>query len=252
MSDPIKILNSELNDRVRSFQKRPGITQILAPFYHNDGDMHEVFIQKGEQAGTWMISDFGMTMMKLSYSYDSLSDGRETLVQTLATENGLTYEHGALRISSSEDSLFFAFMGMQRAISQIMSLSFQKQIRTSSTFIQEIVEALMDKLADLNPQKDYLPVNNREDLLVDICIPSQRPIFIFPVRDDARYLRAGLTCSQLKDLKVKSKSLVLIEDDRAIKQPNFKTVTNLVDKQLFGKDSILNFAPEFVRNEIGA
>jgi len=41
MSDVTALLSAEMNNRVSSFQKRPGLLQIIAPFYHDDGDMRK-------------------------------------------------------------------------------------------------------------------------------------------------------------------------------------------------------------------
>lgn len=53
-------------------EKRPGIFKVLLPFFHEDGDMYDVFI---EEINDYIrISDYGLTMMKLSYNFEFDTD----------------------------------------------------------------------------------------------------------------------------------------------------------------------------------
>lgn len=250
MIDPIALISGELNQRVSSFEKRPGVLQVVAPFYHDDGDMHEVFILPGEVSNTWVLSDSGMTLLRLSYTFDNLSEGREALVRKIVSENGLDLVEGALRVASTRETLFFDFMSLQRAITQIMAIKFQKSRRTTSSFYEDVRSELAEALAPWKPQFDYQPLQGRDDLVIDIQVPARRPIFICTAREDQRYLRAGLTCSQLAQHGLSFRSLILVEDEKAIAMPNWRTVTNIVDKQYIGKDEILREVPAFVKREV--
>jgi|GEM_PF-2873285 hypothetical protein len=250
MIDAIALLSGELNQRVSSFEKRPGVLQIVAPFYHDDGDMQEVFVTPGEFSNTWVLSDYGMTLLRLSYTFDNLSEGRDALIKKIASENGLDLVDGVLRVVSKRESLFFDFMAIQRAITQIMALKFQKSRRTTSSFYEDVRSELAVALAPWKPQFDYHPLHERDDLVIDIQISARRPIFICAAREDHRYLRAGLTCSQLIQHGLSFRSLILVEDEKAIALPNWRTVTNIVDKQYIGKDEILREVPIFVKREV--
>lgn len=250
MTDAIALLSGELNQRVSSFEKRPGVVQVVAPFYHDDGDMQEVFVTQGEFPNTWVLSDYGMTLLRLSYTFDNLSEGREVMARKIAAENGLDLVEGVLRVVSNRETLFFNFMALQRAITQIMAIKFQKSRRTASSFYEDVRRELAEALAQWKPQFDYHPLQGRDDLVIDIQISARRPIFICTAREDQRYLRAGLTCSQLVQHGLSFRSLILVEDEKAIAMPNWRTVTNIVDKQYIGKDEILREVPAFVKREV--
>jgi len=131
-----------------------------------------------------------------------------------------------------------------------MALKFQKTRKSASTFYDDVRRNLIENLAPWNPQFDYLPISNRDDLIVDIYIESKRPIYIYAARDDQRYLRAGITCAQFVQHGLPFRSLLLVEDEKAISLANWKTVTNIVDKQFIGTDDILKSVPDFVRREV--
>jgi hypothetical protein len=68
MSLILDSLSTNINLSFR--EKRPGIYKILAPFFYEDGDMYDIFIQKQPSVeGLLRISDFGLTLMKLLYTF---------------------------------------------------------------------------------------------------------------------------------------------------------------------------------------
>jgi len=248
--NPIAILGHELNNRISSLEKRPGITQILAPFYYDDGDMQEVYIIEGAGPGTWILSDFGMTLMRLSYTFDTLQEGRQALIEKIVVENGLRLIDGRIEVEANPKTLFYNYMDMNRAISQISGLRYQKQHRTVSTFLEDVLDGLMERLSPYHPTRDYYPIKDRDDLRVDINLPMKKPFFIYAAREDERYLRAGLTCSQLTVLGVRFRSIILIESEQTISSANWKSVTNIVDKQFVGETEILSAVPDYIAREI--
>lgn len=249
--NPVEILGRELNNRISSLEKRPGIVQILAPFYHEDGDMQEIYIKEGERPDTWILSDFGMTLMRLSYTFDSLNDSRQALIERMVDENGLRLVEDRIEVETNAKSLFYDYMNMNRAISQISALKYQRHRRVASMFMEDVLGALMDKLSTYNPIRDYCPIEDRDDLRVDINLPiPQKPFFIYAAREDQRYLRAGLTCSELRTLGVRFRSIILLESEKTISLANWKSVTNIVDKQFVGQTEILSRLPEYIEREI--
>jgi hypothetical protein len=254
MMDMIATLNAELNNRIASVERRPGVLQIIAPYYHSDGDMHEVYLVRDMASGEWRLSDLGQTLMRLSYTFDTLSDGRDALVQNIIAENGLAVSGaGIIEAPVNTGTVFFQFMGMERAISQIMSIQYQQSNRQSSRFIEEVYAAIQECLPEFRIERDHVPVESREDLTVDIKIESEtRPFFVYAARSDSQYLRAGISCSELSKLKVRFRSVVIIEDSGKISQQNWKTVTNIVSKQCIGTASLHGEFLDYIRDESAA
>ena len=250
----IETLNAELNNRIASVERRTGVVQIIAPYYHSDGDMHEVYLVQDMATGAWKLSDLGQTLMRLSYTFDTLSDGRDALVQNIVAENGLAVS-GAGLIEAPVDpgTIFFHFMGMERAISQIMAIQHQQSNRQSSRFLEEVYSSIQEYLPEFQIERDYVPLVSREDLTVDIKIASEaRPFFVYVARSDSQYLRAGITCSELSKLRVRFRSVVIIEDSGKISQQNWKTVTNIVSKQCIGTASLHGEFLDYIRDESAA
>lgn len=79
MMEYLDALKEQFNDRIRFVEKRPGIIQLLAPFYHEDGDMLEIYLETSGENGKVLLSDHGMTIVRLSYEYDILPQDKGVL-----------------------------------------------------------------------------------------------------------------------------------------------------------------------------
>ena len=79
----IDLLKQQFNNRIDIREKRPGIYQLIAPFYYEDGDMMDIFIQESSSEGKLRICDYGMALMRLSYSYDIPQTGKKSLIEYL-------------------------------------------------------------------------------------------------------------------------------------------------------------------------
>src|SRR3989304_7179824 len=104
MNDILENIKLSFNNRVNIREKRPGIYQLILPIYHEDGDMVDVFIE--EKNGTFCLSDFGMTLMRLSYSYEIDTPNKETIFQKILSENRLTEENGSITYITKKESLY--------------------------------------------------------------------------------------------------------------------------------------------------
>ena len=92
MEDILQNIKSDFNGKVSIKEKRPGIFQLLLPIYHEDGDMIDIFIK--QKSNSYTICDFGLTLQRLSYTYDIDTDNKELILQRILQENGLVEENG--------------------------------------------------------------------------------------------------------------------------------------------------------------
>lgn len=53
------------------YERRPGKHQLIVPILHEDGDMVDVYLQDSPKGENHVrICDFGMAVMRLSYTYE--------------------------------------------------------------------------------------------------------------------------------------------------------------------------------------
>jgi hypothetical protein len=74
---PLKLSKEHLNGHVAFRERRPGVLQVVAPLFHEDGDMADFFLDEPcNETGKFRVGHHGMTTMWLTYSFDVDTDGR--------------------------------------------------------------------------------------------------------------------------------------------------------------------------------
>ena len=67
-----------------SYERRNGHYQLIVPILHEDGDMVDLYLQDspfGE--GYVRVCDFGLTLMRLSYTYDITTPTRQRIFDSI-------------------------------------------------------------------------------------------------------------------------------------------------------------------------
>ncbi len=80
MESLLKLIKNNFQGNVSLYPRREGIFQLILPVFHEDGDMVDVYLTNSQGGnGKTRILDCGMTLMKLSYTYDLNSPSREQI-----------------------------------------------------------------------------------------------------------------------------------------------------------------------------
>ena len=85
-------------------EKRPNIFQIFLPLYHEDGDMIDLFVEL--KNNHIRVCDFGLTLMRLSYSYEIDTPNKEKIFKKILLENKINNSDGNLFIDTTKESLY--------------------------------------------------------------------------------------------------------------------------------------------------
>ncbi len=76
----LDLLNEQFNGRVAFRERRPGVVQVLAPLFHEDGDMVDIFLDEpANGSGKVRIGDHGLTLMRLIYSFDLDTENKQRI-----------------------------------------------------------------------------------------------------------------------------------------------------------------------------
>ena len=80
------------------YERRPGIHQMIIPIFHEDGDMVDIYVQDSPKGDGYVrICDFGMTLMRLSYTFDVSTPTRERILESILINN---------RVERGDDGLY--------------------------------------------------------------------------------------------------------------------------------------------------
>lgn len=118
-------LKKQFNDKVEFREKRKGVKQLIAPFFHEDGDMIDIFITESPSSpGKIRICDYGLTLMHLSYTYDIDTPNKERILDNIISENGLQREDGNIFVDVAPDMLYPYIFQFSQTVGKVSSMQY--------------------------------------------------------------------------------------------------------------------------------
>jgi len=150
----LHILNQQFNGRMAIRVRRPGVTQLLAPLFHEDGDMVDIFVDEPiNDSGTVRISDHGSTLMRLSYTYDLDTENRQRIFNRILSENRIQEQDGRQFIDTEPGRLYPAMLQIAQAVAKVSSMQYYKREVIKNLFYEQLTEFIEAQLARYNPRK---------------------------------------------------------------------------------------------------
>ena len=227
----IGTLKTQFNDRVALREKRPGTFQLFAPFYHEDGDMLDIFLEETGN-GRIRVCDHAMTLMRLSYSFDIDSPNKEKILNTILSENGLQEQDGNLWIEATPDNLYSRILHFSQTIGKVSSMSLYKREFIHSLFFEMLDEIVNTKLARFKPHEKYYPLPDQEEYEVDYCFNGRNtPSYLLGVNSSAKAQLATISCLKFQKEEIRFRSIIVIDDLDGIAKKIIKRLMSAADKQ---------------------
>ena len=119
----VELLREQFNSHVSIREKRPGILQLIAPLFHEDGDMMDIFLdvpKNGAAAPQKLrVSDHGMTLLRLSYTFEIDTPNKERIFNRILAENGVNESGGEMFIEATPETLYTALLQFSQAVSKV-------------------------------------------------------------------------------------------------------------------------------------
>jgi hypothetical protein len=233
MMSVLENLKAQFNQHVAFSEKRPGIIQVIAPLFHEDGDMVDVFLDLPKSSGeTITICDHGMTLMRLSYSYDIDTPAKQKILSRILSENGIEEKGGNLYLHSMEENLYPSLMQFAQTVAKVSNMQAFKREVMQSMFYEMLDDFVKSTLTRFSPIEQFVPLPDRDDLTVDWKLGLPRPVFLFGVRDNAKARLAALSCLEFQRKSIPFRSIIVHEDfENGLSRKDQSRVTSVADKQ---------------------
>lgn len=233
MNDYMALLGEGFNQHVSTREKRPGVTKLIAPLFHEDGDMLDIFLEElGDNRVR--VSDKGLSLMRLSYFYDIDTPNKERIFRQILNENKVDEEEGNIYLDVDKQNIYPAVLHFGQTVAKVANMSLYRREVISNLFYEQLNDEILEKFSRYNPVADYCPLKEREDLVVDYALTNTRtPIYLFGVkdRDSAKLRLSALSCVQFQVSELPFSSVVVHQDFNTQTKRDQSILTNAVDKQ---------------------
>ena len=250
MEKYLDILRNQFNDRIRFVEKRSGIFQLIAPFYHEDGDMLEIYLEGLKENGKIRISDHGMTIMRLSYEYEIDTPNKRRIFEKMLAENRLLEKDGRLYLEADLDVLYPSVLQFAQAVGKVSNMKLYKREVIKSLFYELLDEFINEQLVRFQPEPKVLPIPERDDLEVDYSFKGfPRPLYLFGVKDDTKARLTTISCLEFHRADIPFKSVAVHEDFEGLSKKDRKRITSAADKQFVDLDDFTNHGEDYFDRE---
>ncbi|MFO1026004.1 MAG: DUF1828 domain-containing protein [Acetobacteraceae bacterium] len=228
----VQLLSDGFNGHIDVREKRPGVTKLIVPMFHEDGDMVDIFLEDLAD-GRVRISDRGLSLMRLSYDFDLDSENKERIFKRIIDENHVLEENGNLFADVRPEQLYSAVLNFGQTIAKIANMALYRREVIANLFYEMLDEKVYLRLGDLSPREAITPLPQREELVVDYAFDHQIPIYLFGIRDrDRAKLRlTAVSCLEFQKANLPFRSMVVHQDFEGLGKVDRQIITNAVDKQ---------------------
>ena len=213
-------------------ERRPGVLQVLAPLFHEDGDMVDIFLDEPVNgSGKVRIGDHGLTLMRLSYAYDLDTENKQRIFNRILSENRIQEQDGRLYIEAEPERLYPALLQFE-----------------------QLAEFVEEKLAGYNPRRNMMPIPDHDEYEVDYQFDiGPRPLFLFGVKDNDKARLATISCLEFQRRRIPFKGVMVHQDfESAITKKDRTRITSASDKQFPSLDDFRENGPQFFERERAA
>lgn len=249
--DFLNLLKKQFNNKIGLKEKRPGIHQLIAPFYHEDGDMIDIFIEK-KSDDIIRISDYGMTIMRLSYSYELDTPKKMEIFNRILSENRVNVDDGNIYIDTGPAHLYTAITQLAQAISKVSSMRMYKKEVIRSMFYDLVKDFIKTELKNYNPQFNALPIADRPELEVDYLFENgKRPLYLFAVRDDNKAKMVTISSLEFLNAGISFRSAVVYEDFESLPRVDKRIILSRTDKQFPDFEDFKANSFQYLHRELG-
>jgi hypothetical protein len=248
-------LRERFNGRIAFRERRPDVLQVLAPLFHEDGDMVDIFLDEPVNGSSKIrIGDHGLTLMRLTYNYDLDTENKERIFNRILSENQVQEQDGRLYIEAEPERLYPALLQFAQTIAKVSSMQYYKREVIQSLFYEQLAEFVEERLAAYNPVRNTQPIPEHDEYEVDYRFDiDPRPLFLFGIKDNDKARLATISCLEFQRRRIPFKSVMVHQDfESGISKKDRIRITSASDKQFPSLDDFRENGPQFFERESAA
>lgn len=231
-------------------QVRPGVHQLTAPVFHEDGDMMTVFMEEGNE-GIRTI-DRGMSLMRLSYLFDVDTDNKRKILNDIVSSRKAELRNGSLESIAPVDDVFPYIMNYVQLVSEVCNMSILTRETITNLFYDILREVVEDLKVEAQCIPDYRP-QGLPNINIDYAFLREgtaRPIYLFGIKDTNKAQQTTINCLQMQLKKVPSKTVGVFHDADALTRIARANVLDSIGKTFISIDSFKENGKQYIETEL--
>ena len=215
------------------YERRPGKHQLIIPIRHEDGDMVDIYLTDSPKGEGWArICDFGMTLMRLSYTFDVNTPARQRIFDSILINNGVQNDNGNLYLDARLDALYEGVLQFAGCVQKVCNMRFWGRETIRNAFYDDLKAYVIADLERFSPVADVAPIADYPAAIVDWTLHhNDRAFYVFGVRGNDKANRAAVALLEFQKAELPFTSLVVHEDMDSLGRNEILRLTKNADRQ---------------------
>ena len=215
------------------YERRPGKHQLIIPIRHEDGDMLDIYLTDSPKGEGWArICDFGMTLMRLSYTYDINTPAKQRIFDSILINNGVQNDSGDLYLDARLDALYEGVLQFAGCVQKVCNMRFWGRETIRNAFYDDLKAYVITDLNRFAPTADVAPIADYPAAIVDWALHhNDRAFYVFGVLGNDKANRTAVALLEFQKAKLPFASLVVHEDMDSLGKNEILRLTNNADLQ---------------------
>ncbi|HIU64450.1 MAG TPA: DUF1828 domain-containing protein [Candidatus Avacidaminococcus intestinavium] len=245
------IIADNFYSRFKLVERKKNFFQLFSPLYHPDGDMLDIFLKISESDDVIKVCDSGMSLMRLSYTYDLDTENKKSILANLLRENEAFFADGNIYMETTVEFLFPTIMKMSQVIAKVCNMKILQRSNITNLFYDQVQEYIVTNLKKYNPQVDQRPIADREELVVDyVFVTRDKPIYLFAVKGIAKAQSAVISILSFQKEGLPFWAVVVNENVDELPKTQRKLLMSAADKQFYDLKDFKKNADDFMARHL--
>ncbi len=225
-------LRDTLMTGIDVYERRTGSFQLIIPILHEDGDMVEIYVQDSPLGeGYLRICDFGLTLMRLSYTFDIGSTSRQRIFDSILTNNHVNNDNGNLYLDAPFSQFYESILQFAGCAQKVCNMRYWSREAIRSAFYDDLKEYVTAELTQFSPAPDVSPLADYP-ISVDWSLThNNHNFYVFGVRGNDKAKNVAISLLEFQKAQLPFISLVVHEDMEEIGRKEGLYLTRNADTQ---------------------
>ena len=227
-----------------------GTYQLIAPLFHEDGDMMTIYLKEND-SGNIEIFDNGMSLMRLSYTFDIDTDNKERILNDIILAKNAENYDGNIIMTVKPEQIYTGIMTYSQLINQVCGLDILSREAVTDLFYENLSTTIETTFSGEIYDKD-VTLPQYKDMKIDYVFDGkEKPLYLFGIKDTNKAQQTTICCLQLEQKSIPFKSVAVFNNiDTGITKFARNTLMNTVGKVFTDLDGFAEYGKNYLENEI--
>ena len=214
------------------YERSPGSFQLIIPILHEDGDMVDIYLTDSPRGEDYVrVCDFGMALMRLSYTYDVNTATRQRIFEGILHNNGVQNDDGNLYLDTPVRMLYESILQFAGCVQKVCNMRYWGREQVRSAFYDDLEKYVASELARFEPVANQFPLLDYPVSVDWQLTCNQRQFYLFGVRGNDKAKNVAITLLEFQKERLPFISLIVHEDIDDLGKREITYLTRNADHQ---------------------